>query len=89
MPEIRENFTEEPYFPPAGLDAEAVARVWAAVLGVDRVGGRDSFYDFAGTSMNAVAICARLKHDLALTAELETVYERPVLDDFVAALNRP
>ena len=78
--------TGTPYVAPVGDVGLAVAGIWADVLGVDRVGARDDFYDFAGTSMNAVAICARLRGELGIEVAPEAVREADSLEDFVKAL---
>src|SRR5882762_6731211 len=86
MPESRDNMTETPYAAPVDDVGRAVAGIWADVLGVDRVGARDSFYDFAGTSMNAVAICARLRDELGIEVSPDDVRESDSLEDFVKSL---
>jgi amino acid adenylation domain-containing protein len=86
MVESRDNMTGTPYVAPVGDVALAVAGIWADVLGVDRVGARDDFYDFAGTSMNAVAICARLRDELKIEVSPEAVRETASLEDFVKEL---
>ena len=86
MVESRDNMTGTPYVAPVGDVGPAVARIWADVLGVDRVGARDDFYDFAGTSMNAVAICARLRDELGIEVSPEAVRDADSLEDFVKAL---
>jgi len=86
MVESRDNMTGTPYVPPVGDVGLAVAGIWADVLGVDRVGARDDFYDFAGTSMNAVSICARLRDELGIEVSPEAVRETASLEDFVKAL---
>ncbi|MCY1144097.1 phosphopantetheine-binding protein [Actinoplanes sp. Pm04-4] len=87
MPESRESFTEQPYIAPTGVHAAAVARIWADVLDLDRVGGMDSFFDFAGTSINAVVVCGRVGDELGVQVAPEAIFERDVLNDFIASLN--
>jgi acyl carrier protein len=51
-------------------DAEMViADIWADVLGIDRVGIHDSFFDLGGDSVRSLAVAARAKaaFDVALT----------------------
>ncbi|GAA3804735.1 hypothetical protein GCM10022226_25780 [Sphaerisporangium flaviroseum] len=52
---------EAGYVPPRTPLEEAVAEVWAAVLGLDRVGALDDFFDLGGHSLLAMQVIARLR----------------------------
>ncbi|WP_424533869.1 amino acid adenylation domain-containing protein [Sphaerisporangium viridialbum] len=49
------------YVPPETPLEEAVAEVWAKVLGLDRVGALDDFFDLGGHSLLAMQVIARLR----------------------------
>ncbi|WP_344251866.1 amino acid adenylation domain-containing protein, partial [Actinoplanes campanulatus] len=49
------------YVAPRTPAEEAVAAVWRAVLGADRVGVTDSFFELGGDSMRAVALVGALR----------------------------
>jgi hypothetical protein len=49
--EVRESFVDDEFEAPFGELEVCVARIEAEVLGIDRLGRRDSFYDFGGTSL--------------------------------------
>ncbi|GHJ15511.1 non-ribosomal peptide synthetase [Micromonospora sp. AKA38] len=62
-------FGQTGYVPPENVVQERLCVVWADVLGVDRVGIRDSFFELGGDSIRAVAVAGRLREDgLAVTA---------------------
>ena len=69
--------------PRAGLES-AIARIWCEVLGVERVGREESFFDLGGHSLLLVEVQSRLREHLGR--------EVPILDLFrhsdVAALAR-
>ncbi|MFF4424752.1 phosphopantetheine-binding protein [Streptomyces sp. NPDC001549] len=67
--------------------ASTVARLMADVLDVDRVGPDDSFYDFGGTSLQAMRLCIRLERETGLSAQPVDVFEHHVLRDLVAWLS--
>ncbi|MFH8668130.1 amino acid adenylation domain-containing protein [Streptomyces anulatus] len=85
--QLREDLGEVAYREPVGEFAAAVADVVAEVLGVDRVGLDDSFYDFGGTSLQAISVCVRLEKIIGRTVEPADILEHDVLADMVALLS--
>ncbi|WP_320772917.1 amino acid adenylation domain-containing protein [Streptomyces sp. CRN 30] len=71
---------------PAERTAEAALRIVAEVLGVPGADGADNFYDFGGSSLQAMRICARLAKDLGVRAAPEALFEADTLSDFLAGL---
>ena len=69
MSESREQFVDSAFEEPDGEVERSVTRVIADVLGVDRMGRTDSFYDFGGTSLAAIKICARLEYEYGWRAQ--------------------
>jgi amino acid adenylation domain-containing protein/non-ribosomal peptide synthase protein (TIGR01720 family) len=63
----------------------AVARVWSDVLGVDRVGLLDDFFDLGGDSVLAVRIASRLRA-LGLGTSVRDLFDRPTVAELAAAL---
>ena len=88
MAESREGFVENDYEAPAGELETAVAEIIAEVLGVDRLGRADSFYDFGGTSLQAIRICTRIETKLGLKAVPMWLFDNDVLSDFAGQLGQ-
>lgn len=86
MAESREDFTDEDYAAPDGDLETAVAQIIADVLGVDRIGRSDSFYDYGGTSLQAIRICARIEGKLGIKVMPLCLFENDVLKDFAGQL---
>jgi amino acid adenylation domain-containing protein len=76
------------YEAPVGDAEAALAEVWADVLGVERVGRHDHFFDLGGHSLLAVQVLSRVREVLGVEVALPEVFERPVLADFAGALER-
>ena len=86
MTECREQLADNDFEAPEGSLEMAIAQIQAEILGVDRVGRTDSFYDFGGTSLQAIRICARIERDLGNRALPAWLFETDVLADFAQRL---
>jgi phosphopantetheine binding protein len=84
--EGREQFIDQEYEEPQGPLETSVAKIQAEILGVDRLGRADSFYDFGGTSLQAIRICARIEREVGYPALPVWLFETDVLADFVKRL---
>ncbi|WP_369271832.1 phosphopantetheine-binding protein [Streptomyces sp. R11] len=82
----REDFVEAPYEAPQDELEKQVADIVAEVLDVDRVGRDDSFYDFGGTSLQAIRICTRIERVLGMKALPLWFFSNDVLHEFVQEL---
>ncbi|MFV9652959.1 non-ribosomal peptide synthase/polyketide synthase [Pseudomonas citrulli] len=65
---------------------QQVAAIWAEVLGVPQVGLDDHFFELGGHSLLATRVVSRVRQALALEVALKTLFEHPLLGDFVMAL---
>ena len=74
------------YEAPAGEAEETLARLWAELLKVERVGRHDNFFELGGHSLLAVTLVSRLRQALAVEVALSALFARPVLADFAAGL---
>jgi amino acid adenylation domain-containing protein/non-ribosomal peptide synthase protein (TIGR01720 family) len=71
--------------PPRG-DLEArIAKVWAEVLGVPRVGRQDNFFELGGHSLLAIQLLERLRQQ-GMDVGVKTLFLNAVLSDFAASL---
>ncbi|ANY24674.1 amino acid adenylation domain-containing protein [Gordonia terrae] len=65
-------------FVPASTETERViARVFADVLGVDRISVAESFFDLGGNSLSATKVAARLSADLEVDIPVAAVFDAP------------
>ncbi|MEA2125487.1 MAG: hypothetical protein QOI80_2269 [Solirubrobacteraceae bacterium] len=63
------------YVAPGTPVEEALAELWCEVLGVDRVGIDDDFFDLGGHSLLGVRMFARLQETFGVELHLGTVFE--------------
>lgn len=67
------------YVAPEGETEEAVARIWCDVLGLDRVGARDNFFDLGGHSLLATRLISRVNETLAVAFPLAEFFAAPTV----------
>ncbi len=65
---------------------ELVAEMWAQVLGVERIGALDNFFDLGGQSLLATQVISRLRQEIDLEVPLRTMFEASTLERFSLAL---
>ncbi|PLP90484.1 non-ribosomal peptide synthetase [Pseudomonas sp. FFUP_PS_473] len=61
---------------------QAIARIWAQVLDVERVGLDDHFFERGGHSLLAVQTVSRLKREFDLDVGVRELFEHPQLEAF-------
>ncbi|HEU4883746.1 MAG TPA: amino acid adenylation domain-containing protein, partial [Longimicrobium sp.] len=81
-----EAFGIRAYEAPVGPVEEAVAAIWAEVVGAERVGRGDDFFELGGHSLLAVRVVSRLRQALGVETSARDFFDRPVLADFAAGL---
>ena len=75
-PEYQHN---EGYRAPATAAEEILAGIYARVLGVDRVGVDDSFFDLGGDSLSAMRLIAAVNTALDTGLSVRTLFEAPTV----------
>nr|UYH37518.1 amino acid adenylation domain-containing protein [Myxococcaceae bacterium MCy9487] len=61
--------------PPRNPTEEALARIWAEVLGLDQLGVHDDFYELGGDSLLATQIATRARDHFQVEVPLRTLLE--------------
>ncbi|MFN4929378.1 AMP-binding protein, partial [Bradyrhizobium sp.] len=77
-------FAVQAYEPPQGEIEEAVARIWAELLGVERIGRHDNFFALGGHSLLAVTLVERMRR-AGIAADIRTLFATPSLAALAAA----
>ncbi len=77
---------DEGYVAPRTPSERALAGIWQRLLGVDRIGIRDNFFDLGGHSLVALEVVAEAELVLDRPVPLSLVFEWPTIDDLAAAI---
>ncbi|GAB3396111.1 hypothetical protein GCM10027514_44320 [Azotobacter armeniacus] len=80
LPEPELAYSQD-YEPPQGEMEEALAAIWAEVLGVERVGRHDNFFELGGHSLAAVRVAARVQSVMHKQLVVGDVFRLPALAD--------
>ena len=65
---------------------EALADIWAQVLGRERVGIDENFFDLGGHSLLITQVISRVRESLQVELSLRTLFEKPTIADFAEAV---
>ena len=71
------------YVAPRTPAEERMAGIWAEVLGVERVGAEDHFFDLGGHSLLATQLVSRVREAFRTELPLRAVFEAPTLAELV------
>ncbi|SNS19585.1 amino acid adenylation domain-containing protein, partial [Rhodococcoides kyotonense] len=72
------------YVAPRTAEEEAVASVFAEILGVERVGALDGFFDRGGDSLSATRVIARVNATTSSSLGVRAIFEAPTVAGLAA-----
>jgi amino acid adenylation domain-containing protein len=81
-PDLASAYTE----PRTPVEAE-LARIWSAVLQVERVGIHDDFFDLGGHSLLATSIVSRIRQAFQVEIPLRRMFETPTIFGLARAID--
>ena len=77
---------ERAYVAPRSPVEGALAKIWAELLGVERVGVHASFFALGGHSLLATKAMSRVRQTFGVELPLQTLFELPSVADFARRL---
>ncbi|XQE65275.1 amino acid adenylation domain-containing protein [Pseudomonas sp. P3C3] len=81
------TWQSQSYEAPQTDNERILAAIWAEVLGAERVGRQDHFFELGGDSIVALKVVSRIRHQ-GLQLPLKALFEQSRLADCAAALQR-
>ncbi|WP_051556746.1 non-ribosomal peptide synthetase [Pseudomonas sp. CHM02] len=86
LPKPAASQSQQVWVAPVTELEQQVAAVWTDILGAERVGLADHFFEMGGHSLLAMQVVSRLRHVLGREVPLKLVFEQPRLEGFATAL---
>ena len=65
----------------------ALARIWAELLDVDRVGRNDHFFELGGHSLLAVRVLSRVSQEIGVSIAVSDLFAHPDLASFARVVS--
>jgi aryl carrier-like protein len=62
-----------------------LAKIWSEVLGIEKVGRNDNFFDLGGHSLLAVRMLERMRR-AGIRVDVRTIFASPVLSAMAASV---
>ena len=86
LPAPSRQRSDTPFRPPSSALEASVAQVWAAVLGVERVGADDNFFDLGGHSLLLLQVQGELREVLGQEVPVVELFQNPTVRSLALAL---
>jgi acyl carrier protein len=66
---------------------DALRELWRQVLGIDRIGPDDDFFELGGNSLTAVELMSRIRDRYAIELSIALLFDAPTLDALARAID--
>ncbi|HVG09770.1 MAG TPA: amino acid adenylation domain-containing protein, partial [Thermoanaerobaculia bacterium] len=86
LPAPEWHSAEESHVAPRTPVEEVLAGIWAELLGLERVGANDHFFDLGGHSLLATRVTSRLRGVFGIEMPLRDLFEAPRLADLATRI---
>ncbi|MFN6562985.1 MAG: SDR family oxidoreductase [Nostoc sp. ChiSLP01] len=77
---------ENEYVPASNKVEQIVAKAWQKVLGIEKIGIYDNFFDLGGNSLIGVEVISQLQKELNTHIPIISIYERPTISSLAEFL---
>uniref|UniRef100_UPI0025C6780D condensation domain-containing protein n=1 Tax=Clostridium sp. UBA6640 TaxID=1946370 RepID=UPI0025C6780D len=74
LPEPNLDVTLTEYEAPRNKVEETLAKIWSEILGIERIGINDSFFEIGGHSLKAVQVVSLIQKEFGIKISLKDIY---------------
>ncbi|NEQ83799.1 MAG: non-ribosomal peptide synthetase, partial [Moorea sp. SIO2I5] len=85
VPDVTSSMSTE-YVAPETEKQKILAEIWTEVLGIDKVGIHDNFFDLGGHSLLATQVVSRVRNIFGIELTLKRLFESPTIADIAKSL---
>lgn len=82
----RQRFSSAPFIAPQTMTEETIAELWQELLGVERIGIHDNFFQMGGTSLLALTMTARLRKAFQIELPITGIFQAPTIAELAVVL---
>jgi amino acid adenylation domain-containing protein len=86
LPDNLRSNLDAPFVGPRDSTEEKLVKVWAEVLGLDRVGIHDNFFDLGGHSLLTARLCIQIQKQFGNKLPEVAIYHAPTVAQFAKIL---
>jgi amino acid adenylation domain-containing protein len=79
-PDSARPMLEQAFVAPRSQIEQRIARVWEQVLGIERVGAHDNFFDLGGHSLQMVRVQDKLREEFAQKLSIVELFQYPTIN---------
>jgi amino acid adenylation domain-containing protein len=77
---------DETYTAPRTPTEDILAKIWAEVLKIEKVGIQDNFFNLGGHSLLATQVVSRIRDPFQMDIPLRTLFEKPTVEELAIAI---
>jgi len=85
-PDLATGDSEEGFVAPRSLLEYQVADIWKRILGVERIGVRDNFFDLGGHSLLAVRVISQIERIIGTRLSVIALFQAPTIEQLARLL---
>ncbi len=88
LPSPEKSGLEKEYVPPRTEVEKSIAEIWSEVLGVERIGIYDNFFEIGGHSLLATKVISRIKEVFTLDLQVRAMFEAQSIKELSLKIER-
>lgn len=85
-PEIGYSQEAGPYVAPRTATEKQLANIWSELLGLEKIGVHENFFEIGGHSLSAVRVLSRVGREYGLDLDLQMFFNAPTIETFSRTL---
>lgn len=80
-PELNQTFVA-----PSTATEELLAEIWSEILGVEKIGIHDNFFDLGGHSLRVIQVVSRIRQTFDLKISVHHLFKNPTISKLIEVM---